>query len=205
MNIYNKFMLPRVIHWACSQKPNRLQRKKIIPKARGNVLEIGIGSGLNLPFYTNKITKLTAIDPSVDLWNKNDLNTENLPFNFEFIQAGAENIPLANHSFDTVVITYVMCTIPDLEKAFSEIKRVLKPTGKLLFCEHGKAPEKGIQKYQNIINPFWKRIGGGCNLNRDIPTLIENNGFIIEKLETMYIPGWKPASFNYLGIAKTKS
>ncbi len=97
-----------------------------------------------------------------------------------------------------------MCTIPDLNKAFSEIKRVLKPTGKLLFCEHGKAPEKGIQKYQTIINPFWKRIGGGCNLNRDIPILIEKNGFTIEKLETMYLPGWKPASFNYWGIAKIK-
>jgi ubiquinone/menaquinone biosynthesis C-methylase UbiE len=203
MGLYNKFILPKAIHWACNQKTNRLQRKKIIPRARGNVLEIGVGSGLNLPYY-NKITKLTAIDPSEELWKKNNIITEDLLFNFEFIKAAAENIPLANNSFDTVVITYTMCTIPDLEKAFSEIKRVMKPTGKLLFCEHGKAPENRIQKYQNIINPFWKRIGGGCNLNRDIPTLIENNGFIIENLETMYISGWKPASFNYWGIAKIK-
>jgi ubiquinone/menaquinone biosynthesis C-methylase UbiE len=181
-----------------------LQRKKIIPLAKGNVLEIGVGSGLNLPYYTKKIKELTAIDPSEELWKKNNLNKKEFPFKFKFIKAYSENIPLENDSFDTVVITYTMCTISDLNKAFSEIKRVLKPSGKLLFCEHGKAPEKGIQKYQNIINPFWKRIGGGCNLNRNIPTLIENNGFTIEKLETMYLPGWKPASFNYWGIAKIK-
>jgi len=204
MGFYNKFILPKAIHWACSQKPSMLQREKIIPLATGNVLEIGVGSGLNLPYYTNNVKGLTAIDPSEDLWKKNNINVEKLFFDLEFIKAQAENIPLANNSFDTVVVTYTMCTIPDLNKAFSEIKRVLKPTGKLLFCEHGKAPEKGIQKYQTIINPFWKRIGGGCNLNRDIPILIEKNGFTIEKLETMYLPGWKPASFNYWGIAKIK-
>jgi len=204
MGFYNKFILPKAIHWACSQKPSMLQREKIIPLATGNVLEIGVGSGLNLLYYMSKVKNLTGIDPSEDLWRKNNINLEKLPFNFQFIKAQAENIPLANNSFDTVVVTYTMCTIPDLNKAFSEIKRVLKPTGKLLFCEHGKAPEKGIQKYQTIINPFWKRIGGGCNLNRDIPILIEKNGFTIEKLETMYLPGWKPASFNYWGIAKIK-
>jgi len=204
MGLYNKFILPKIIHWACSQKPSMLQRRKIIPLATGNVLEIGVGSGLNLPYYTKKIKQLTAIDPSKKLWQKNDLNTENLPFNFEFIKAQAENIPLANNSFDTIVITYTMCTIPDLSKAFLEMKRVLKPTGKLLFCEHGKAPEKGIQKYQNIINPVWKHVGGGCNLNRNIPMLIEENGFTIKKLQTMYLPGWKPASYNYWGIARIK-
>jgi ubiquinone/menaquinone biosynthesis C-methylase UbiE len=204
MGLYNKYILPKAIHWACSQKPSMLQRKKIIPLAMGNVLEIGVGSGLNLPFYNEKVKHLTAIDPSEDLWKKNNLNTKTLPFGFYFIKAFAENIPLADSHFDTVVITYTMCTIPDLNKAFSEIRRVLKPTGKLLFCEHGKAPEKRIQKYQNIVNPFWKRIGGGCNLNKNIPTLIEDNGFTIKKIETMYLPGWKPASFNYWGIAEVK-
>ncbi|WP_456463465.1 class I SAM-dependent methyltransferase [Lutibacter sp.] len=204
MGLYNKFILPKAIHWACSQKPSMLQRGKIIPLATGNVLEIGIGSGLNLSYYSKKVKHLTAIDPSEELWKKSNINTLSLPFEFEFIKAFAENIPLADNHFDTVVMTYTMCTIPDLNKAFSEIRRVLKPTGKLLFCEHGKAPEKGIQKYQNIVNPFWKRIGGGCNLNRNIPTLIENNGFTIKKLETMYLPGWKPASYNYWGIAEIK-
>ncbi|MDO9137712.1 MAG: methyltransferase domain-containing protein, partial [Lutibacter sp.] len=107
-----------------------------------------------------------------------------------------------HNSFDTVVITYALCTIQDTGKAFDEIKRVLKKDGKLLFCEHGKAPDKEIVRWQNILNPFWKKIGGGCNLNRGIPFIIESNGFKIIKLEKMYIPGWKPASFNYWGIAE---
>ncbi|WP_291797124.1 class I SAM-dependent methyltransferase [Lutibacter sp.] len=180
------------------------QREKIIPLASKNVLEIGIGSGLNLPFYTSEVKKLTAIDPSKELWKRTLVNTQQLPFNFQFIEASAESIPAISNSFDCVVITYTLCTIPNLTKAFSEIKRVLKPTGKFLFCEHGKAPENGIQKYQNIVNPVWKKIGGGCNLNRNIPTLIEENGFTISKLETIYLPGWKPASYNYWGIAKIK-
>ncbi|WP_457616996.1 class I SAM-dependent methyltransferase [Lutibacter sp.] len=202
MGFYNKFILPKAIHWACSQKPSMLQRAKIVPLAKGNVLEIGVGSGLNLSFYGKEVKCLTAIDPSEDLWKKNSLDTTALPFEFNFIKAIAEAIPLADNTVDTVVMTYVMCTIPNLNTAFLEIKRVLKPSGRLLFCEHGKAPEKGIQKYQNIANPFWKRIGGGCNLNRDIPTLIKENGFTIKKLETMYLPGWKPASYNYWGIAE---
>jgi len=204
MNLYNKYILPKAINWACSQKPSMKQREKIIPLASGNVLEIGVGSGLNLPFYTSKINTLIAIDPSIELWKRTLVNTQQLPFNFQFIEASAENIPAISNSFDCVVITYTLCTIPNLNKAFSEIKRVLKPTGKLLFCEHGKAPEKGIQKYQNIVNPVWKRVGGGCNLNRNIPNLIEANGFTISKLETMYLPGWKPASYNYWGEAKIK-
>ena len=180
------------------------QREKIIPLASGNVLEIGVGSGLNLSFYTSKVKTLTTIDPSEELWKRKQINTKDLPFDFKFIIASAESIPKPDNSFDCVVITYTLCTIPNLKMAFSEIKRVLKPNGKLLFCEHGKAPEKGIQKYQNMVNPVWKRIGGGCNLNRNIPTLIEENGFKINKLETMYLPGWKPASFNYWGIAEIK-
>ncbi|NOR27477.1 MAG: methyltransferase domain-containing protein [Lutibacter sp.] len=204
MNLYNKYILPKAINWACSQKPSMKQREKIIPLASKNVLEIGIGSGLNLPFYTSEVKKLTAIDPSKELWKRTLVNTQQLPFNFQFIEASAESIPAISNSFDCVVITYTLCTIPNLTKAFSEIKRVLKPTGKFLFCEHGKAPENGIQKYQNIVNPVWKKIGGGCNLNRNIPTLIEENGFTISKLETIYLPGWKPASYNYWGIAKIK-
>lgn len=204
MNFYNRYILPKAIDWACDQSSNRKQRKKIIPLASGNVLEIGIGSGLNLPFYTSKVKTLTAIDPSKELWKRKQFNTGKLPFDFKFSIASAEDIPENDHSFDCIVITYTLCTITDLKKAFSEIKRVLKPNGKLLFCEHGKTPEKAIQKYQNIVNPFWKIIGGGCNLNRNIPAIIEENGFTISKLETMYLPGWKLASFNYWGIAKIK-
>jgi len=205
MGLYDKYVLPNAIVWACKQKSSMKQREKIIPLASGNVLEIGIGSGLNLPYYDkNKVTHLTAIDPSAAIWKKNSFDTNTLGFEFDFIKAFSENIPAANNSFDTVVITYALCTIQDTDKTFDEIKRVLKKDGKLLFCEHGKAPDIKIVRWQNMLNPFWKKIGGGCNLNRDIPFMIERNGFKILKLEKMYIPGWKPASFNYWGIAEIK-
>jgi ubiquinone/menaquinone biosynthesis C-methylase UbiE len=178
------------------------QRAKIVPMAHGNVLEIGIGSGLNLPIYNNEnVKRLTAIDPSREMWNKNIVDTQNLQFEFEFIEASAESIPANNNSFDSVVITYTLCTIPDTSKALEEMRRVLKANGSLIFCEHGKAPDKFIEKWQNMINPLWKRLGGGCSLNKDIPLIIEENGFKINNMETMYIPGWKPASFNYWGTA----
>lgn len=205
MGLYDKHILPKLINYACKQKPNMRQREKVIPLATGNVLEIGIGSGLNLSMYNGEhVNHLTAIDPSKEIWDKNVFDMKKLNFEFEFIKAFAEDIPEDNNSFDTVVVTYTLCTIPDINKAFEEIRRVLKPSGKLIFCEHGKAPDKAIQKWQNIVNPFWKRLGGGCNLNRDIPLIIKDNGLKVVEIETMYIPGWKPASFNYWGIAKQK-
>jgi len=179
------------------------QREKVVPLATGKVLEIGIGSGLNLPFYHNENVKhLTAIDPSKEMWDKNIFDPKSLPFEFEFVEAFAEDIPEDNNRFDTVITTYTLCTIPNTDKAFEEIRRVLKTNGKLVFCEHGKAPDKVIQKWQHMINPLWKRLGGGCNLNRDIPMIIKENGFKMKNMETMYIPGWKPVSFNYWGTAE---
>jgi len=202
MGIYKKYILPKVIDWACRQKPTNKQREKIIPLAKGKVLEIGIGSGLNLPYYDKTNVKhLTAIDPYLEIWNENKFDVKILPFDFEFIKTSAEDLPMDNNSFDQVVITYTLCSITDTSKAFEEIKRVLKPNGQLLFCEHGKAPDKSVQNWQHYINPIWKKLGGGCTLNKDIPLIIENNGLKINKMETMYIPGWKPASFNYWGSA----
>jgi ubiquinone/menaquinone biosynthesis C-methylase UbiE len=203
MGLYNKHILPTLIDFACKQNASMLQRMKVIPLATGDVLEIGIGSGLNLPIYNTKNVKhLTAIDPSKEVWKKNNIDIKSLPFVFTFIEAFAENIPKDDNSFDTVVITYTLCTISDTKKALEEIRRVLKPNGKLLFCEHGNAPDKTTQKWQRRINPIWKRLGGGCNLNKNIPLIIEKNGFKIKNLEKKYIPGWKPASFNYWGIAE---
>jgi ubiquinone/menaquinone biosynthesis C-methylase UbiE len=205
MGLYSKYILPKVIDWTCKQKPNRKQREKIVPLAHGNVLEIGIGSGLNLPYYdTEKIRCLTAIDPAKEMWKENKIDIATLPFEFNFEQAYAEDIPADNNSFDTVLVTYTLCSIPEINRAFEEIRRVLKNKGKLVFCEHGKAPDKSIQKWQNLINPVWKQFGGGCNLNRDIPQIITQNGFEMDQLESMYIPGWKPGSFNYWGIASAR-
>jgi ubiquinone/menaquinone biosynthesis C-methylase UbiE len=204
MGLYTKYVLPSVIDFACKQNASMRQRIKVIPLATGNVLEIGVGSGLNIPIYNQQnVTHLTAIDPSKEIWKKNNLDIQNLPFTFSFKEAFAENIPEDNNCFDTVVITYSLCTISDTNKALEEVRRVLKPNGKLIFCEHGKAPDKSTQQWQNRINPLWKRLGGGCHLNKDIPFIIQENGFKMNTLEKMYIPGWKPASFNYWGTAKT--
>ena len=202
MKIYSKYLLPKIINWACQQNPSSAQREKVIPQAHGSVLEIGVGSGLNLPYYnTAKVKQLTAIDPSIEIWNLNTFDINNLPFDVHFEIASAESIPADNNSFDSVVLTYTLCTIVDTTAALAEIKRVLKTNGTLLFCEHGKAPDKSTQQWQTYINPIWKHLGGGCTLNKDIPSLIRENGFTIDKMDVKYIPGWKPASFNYWGSA----
>lgn len=181
------------------------QREKIVPLAKGEVVEIGVGSGLNLPFYDpGRVDHLLAIDPSRDIWNLNKVEPSELGFEFDFEEAYAENLPLDNNSIDTVVTTYTVCSIPDRHKAFEEMRRVLRPTGHVLFCEHGKAPDKMVYLMQNICNPIWKAMGGGCTINLNIPQIIEENGFRIDQIDTMYIPGWKPACFNYWGTAKAR-
>ena len=203
MGLYNHYFLPKAMDSVCRKKPIMQQRNKVIPQAHGSVLEVGIGSGLNLPLYCkDNVKHLTAIDPSRDNWKKNIVDIQNLPFDFEFINAFAESIPADSSSFDTVVITYTLCSISDTSKALSEIRRVLKTSGTLLFCEHGKAPDKAMEIWQNIINPLWKSIAGGCNLNRDISRIIEESGFKINKMETRYVHGWKPGSFTYWGKAE---
>lgn len=202
MNIYEKYLLPRIVNFTCGLKPMMKQREKVVPLARGRVLEIGIGSGLNLPFYTPSMVKhLWGLDPSLETWALAKDKLGMLNFDVEFIEASAEDIPLNSGSADTVLITYTLCTIPNVLSALREARRVLKSDGNLLFCEHGLAPDESVQRWQNRLNPLWKRIGGGCNLNRPIPELIEQAGFSICSMDTMYIPGWKPASFNYWGAA----
>ena len=204
MGLYDKYVLTKMVHFACGQKPSMKQREKIIPLAKGAVLEIGIGSGLNIPYYqAHQIDHLWGIDPSSDMWAIAEKNARERHLDAEFIETGAESIPLDNNSADTVVITYTLCTIPDVNSALQEVRRVLKPGGKLLFCEHGEAPDEGIRRWQILVNPIWNRLAGGCNLNRPIPRLLEQSGFRSNDMQTMYIPGWKPASFNYWGSALT--
>jgi len=202
MNVYEKYLLPRLVNYSCGLKPMMKQREKVVPLAEGRVLEIGIGSGLNLPFYTpGKVKHLWGLDPSQETWALAHDKHKIFDFDVEFIEASAEDIPLDRGSADTVLITYTICTIPDAVSALREARRVLKSGGNLLFCEHGLAPDENVQRWQNRLNPLWKRIGGGCNLNRQIPELIQQAGFSIRSMDTMYIPGWKPASFNYWGVA----
>ncbi len=203
MSFYEKRILPKMVHFACGLKPTMKQREKVVPHAKGHVLEIGIGSGLNLSYYDKaQVKSLVGIDPSKETWEVNNAKQTDLGFDFKYIQTGAEDLPLENQSVDTIVMTYTLCTIPDAIKAMSELRRVLKPSGQLLFCEHGKAPDAAVLKWQNRINPYWQKIGGGCHLNKDIPKLISENGFKVADLKTMYIPGWKPLSFNFWGVAQ---
>jgi ubiquinone/menaquinone biosynthesis C-methylase UbiE len=202
MGLYSKYILPKVVHLTCSMKPNMRQRGKVVPLARGRVLEVGIGSGLNLPFYDrSKVTRVWGLDPSPEMMRMARKAAQAVPFDVEFIGLPIEEIPLDDSTVDTVVVTYTLCTIPDTERALRQIARVLKTGGELIFCEHGLAPDAGIRRWQDRINPIWKRLGGGCHLNRDIPELIRRGGFRIRGLETMYLPGWRPASFNYWGTA----
>ena len=204
MGFYDKYILPKFLNCACGTKPINYQREKIVPLAKGIVLDIGIGSGLNIPFYNkSNIDRLYGLDPSEKLLKIAKPLAKKNELEIEFLQCGAESIPLSDQSIDTVLITYTMCTIPDIKLSNSEIMRVLKPEGKLLFCEHGLAPDKNIVKWQRRINPIWNKIAGGCNLNRDIPKLITSSGFKILNMEEMYLPSTpKFAGYNYWGVAK---
>ena len=204
MGFYNKYILPKFLNCACGTKPINFQRDKIVPLAKGIVLDVGIGSGLNIPFYNkSKIGHLYGLDPSDELLKIAKSIAKKHELEIEFLECGAEAIPLPDNSIDTVLITYTMCTIPDVELSNLEIMRVLKPEGQLLFCEHGLAPDKNIVKWQRRINPIWNKIAGGCNLNRDIPKLITSSGFKILDMEEMYLPSTpKFAGYNYWGVAK---
>ena len=206
MNIYEKHVLPRILHCACGSKPITRQREKVVPKVSGVTLEIGVGTGLNIPFYKNSnVEKLIGLDPYSENWKIASKVKEENDVPMEFMQADGEEIPIPHGSVDTVLVTYTMCTIPNIAKAINEFKRVLKKDGKLIFCEHGVAPDKNIKKWQDRLNPIWKKCMGGCNLNRNIPELISDGGFVFDKLDQMYIPSTpKFAGYNYWGIAKVK-
>ena len=202
MGLYDRYILPPLINLACSSKPNMKQREKLVPLAEGEVLEIGMGSGLNLPFYdTRKVRKLWGLEPSEGmrkLARKKLLGSE---LEVEMIDLPGEEIPLDANSVDTVVVTYTLCTIPEPQRALRGVQRVLRPGGKLLFCEHGVAPDEDVRRWQDRLNPIWRRFSGGCDINRDIPALLESSGFRIVVDERMYIPGVKIASYNYWGRA----
>ena len=200
---YEKFILPKVLDICCSTKPITYQRNKIVPDAEGTILEIGIGSGLNIPYYQkSNIKKIYGLDPSPELCEIAKKTAHNNEIEIDFLIEGAEEIKLPSKSIDTVLITYTLCSIPNPDDALKEIKRVMRHDGKILFCEHGAAPDLSVYKWQNRINPIWGKLFGGCNINRDIPSIILNSGFKINKLEQMYLPSTpKIVGYNYWGNA----
>jgi len=203
MGFYERHILPFVLGAAMGAKPITYQRKKVVPRAEGRVLEVGFGAGHNLPFYDPaKVTHLWALEPSLEYRARAAERIAKNTIPIEFLDLPGEQIPLDDESADTVLITYTMCTIPDVVAALGQMRRVLKPQGKMIFCEHGKAPDANVEKWQRRIEPFWKKIGGGCHLTRAIPALVTETGFKIDDLDTMYLPGSpRFAGFNYWGAA----
>jgi ubiquinone/menaquinone biosynthesis C-methylase UbiE len=202
VGFYRKFVLPHLINLAMSNAEVTRVRSQIVPAAKGRVLEVGVGSGLNLPFYSTKVLQLQGVDPSAELLRMTGRKSGSVPFPIELIPASAEQIPVEDGVIDTVVITWSLCSIAEPEKALAEVRRVLKPGGDLIFAEHGLAPEPNVQARQNRFNKLWGAIAGGCNLNRPVERLISSAGFSIIKLETMYLSGPKMLTFTYKGCAQ---
>lgn len=179
-------------------------RTRVISHAEGRVLEIGIGSGLNLPYYSAQTERVIGLDPSPKLLAMTRKAAQRASIPVELIENSAESIPLYNRSIDTVVTTWTMCSIPDVQRALGEMRRVLKPTGRLLFVEHGRSPDPRVRRWQDRLTPVWRRFSGGCHLNRAISELIESAGFRIERIETGYMRGPKPMTFMYDGSARPR-
>lgn len=204
MGFYQDQILPLLINLSMRQKNLVAYRNRVVPAAEGRVLEIGIGSGLNLPFYSSNARQVTGLDPSLKLLAMARRSRRTVFRYLEFIGGSAEKIPLNSGSVDTVVTTWTLCSIPAAVDALREMHRVLKPSGRLLFVEHGRAPELNVQWWQDRLTPIWKRLSGGCHLNRAIGSLIDDAGFQFERLETGYMRGPKPMTFVYEGSARPR-
>ena len=205
MSFYSERVLPHMINLACGVKPARKQREKIVPRASGDVLEIGFGSGLNLPYYDrSKVRRIWGLEPSAGMRRLAEQNVADADLDVELIDLPGEEIPLEDDSVDTVLVTYTLCTIDDVFPALAGMRRVLKSAGRLLYCEHGKAPDANVHKWQERLNPGWKRLAGGCNMHRDIPALLQDSGFALEDDNRMYIPGLRILSYNYWGSARIR-
>lgn len=204
MGFYERHVLPHVINCACGTRPIMKQREKIVPQASGAVLEIGIGTGLNLPYYdTSRVTRLIGLDPSESSWKLAHSRAEALDLPIEFIGLPGEEIPLADASIDSIVVTFSLCTIPDPIAALKGMRRVLRPGGTLYFAEHGLAPEAAVRRWQDRLDRVWGLLAGGCHLNRDIPALLRLGGFAQCDVESMYLPGMpRIAGFSYWGSAQ---
>jgi ubiquinone/menaquinone biosynthesis C-methylase UbiE len=201
MGIYRDRFLPYLIHLAMRRRDLAPYRQRVISGAEGQVLEIGIGSGLNLPFYAARVERVIGLEPSARLLAMARGAGRQASAAVDLLEGSAEAIPLEDASVDTVVMCWTLCSIPNALDALREMRRVLRPSGRLLFVEHGRAPDPGVRWWQDRLTPVWKRVAGGCHLNREIGGLIEGAGFRIERLDTGYMYGPNPLAFMYEGSA----
>jgi ubiquinone/menaquinone biosynthesis C-methylase UbiE len=201
MGFYRDRIVPSVIDLVMRNEQATSRRAVLVPQATGRVLEVGIGSGLNLPFYSRDVTRLVAIEPSAKLAAMTRAKAPRVAFPIDLLERSAEEIPLDDRSMDTVVVTWVLCSIPDPLRALREMRRVLAPGGRMLFVEHGLAPDAGVRGWQQRLNPIWSRISGGCNMNRGIEDLVRAAGFRIATLDRFYLKGLPLLSATYEGTA----
>ena len=202
---YDHHVMPRVVDLACRSRAIERKRQRIVPQAAGVVVEIGFGSALNLPHYDpQRVRHVIGLDPVAEMVGMGESRHADAPVSLEIISASAADMPLETASADTVLLTFTACTIPDIEPAMAEMRRVLKPGGRLLFCEHGRAPDPRVARWQDRLNPMWQRLAGGCHLNRDTEALLLGSGFRIDSIDAEYVP-WTPKFAGYVrtGIASS--
>lgn len=202
MGFYAKYVLPTLTDLAMRNAAARTERARFVPRATGVVLEIGVGSGLNIPIYGSGVRKLYALDPSAELLRMARPRAERATFPVELLEHPAEAIPLGDASVDTVVTTWTLCTIPDALAALREMRRVLRPDGRLIFIEHGRATDPGVLRWQDRLTPLWRMITGGCHLNRPIDELLAQGGFQVTDMERGYGAGPRIGAYLYRGIAR---
>ena len=204
MSIYQDRVLPYLIHLSMRQGNLATYRQRLLSAADGRILEIGVGSGHNFRYYSERANHVIGLDPSTKLLSmaRETIRSQAFPFPVELLKASAEAIPLRSGSLDTVVTTWTLCTIPNVTSALAEMCRVLKPDGRFLFVEHGLSPDPAVRRWQDRLTPIWKRISGGCHLNRAISQLVQDAGFRIDRIETGYMKGLKPMTYMYEGFAR---
>jgi SAM-dependent methyltransferase len=205
VSLYTTYVLPRLIDLVMRGKDQGDERAKLVPLASGIVAEIGSGSGLNARFFGGAVERVYALDPSLALWRLGRRRLEAAQVPVSFIGSSGEAIPLPTRAIDTVLMTWTLCSIPDARAALHEIRRVLKPSGRLLFIEHGLAPDASVRRWQERLNPGWRRLAGGCNLNRPIDMLIADAGFRMAQLERGYGAGPRPFDYLYRGVAEPEA
>src|SRR5215813_6101855 len=202
MGFYSDVVLPRLCDLGMRSRQLRPYRQRAVASAEGRVLEIGIGSGLNLPFYPAAAREIVGLEPSAGMTALARGNARRAGKSVTFLEGSAEAIPLESESVDTVVSTWTLCSIPRADVALGEMRRVLRPTGRLLFVEHGLAPDLSVRRWQDRLTPAWRRFNGNCHLNRPIERLIDEAGFRLERVATGYMRGPRPFAFIYEGAAR---
>jgi ubiquinone/menaquinone biosynthesis C-methylase UbiE len=203
MSFYETRILPYLLNVFMNTEGTRDERKRSLAGVNGAVLEVGFGSGLNLPYYPGTVTKVVGVDPSQTSAQLARKRIAAASFPVEFVGLSAEKLPIADASFDSVVSTFTLCTIPDVAGALREMRRALKPEGRFYFVEHGHAEDPRVARWQERLNGFEQKMFGGCHLNRDISALIRQAGFEIERLDHAYLKGApKFAGFLYRGVAR---